>query len=399
MWLIALLIALLAVVVFTKLKQNPTQKTFSGTQPPKAEPVPESVAIKEDTPKPAKEDSIDKPTSQPEISQPRSRELIDEDSKNIAEIEAKIRAEIERRQAIPESIPFSIVCCVLDLDSHSETLTHEFIVQVYTKLRLQGQLDGQGPHRIPDYRPVRNMLESVLESAYEMLLYADENFEVVRSYMPMLLSKRRSLSSRDKYGDEDLQPWWAFSSRFAVDKLKGVGPLKFFMEWYASDSQRRTVSDQGLADMFGHFTRLAIPFLEYSKDREEVAPMTGVEYEGMLQEQIEENFSTANVSMTAATGDHGSDLIVDIDGIRIAIQAKYYQSAVGNAAVQEAFSGKGFYGADFAMVVCNSSYTKHAKELSDKLDVVLATTDNYIQIIEMLIDTKEAQPLERQRGI
>lgn len=310
-------------------------------------------------------------------------------SKKIREIEAKIKAEIGRRQTMPESLPFVVVCCVLDLNPYSETLTHEFIVAIYTRLRLQGQLIGQGPHRIPEWSPVRSMLQNVLEASYGMLLHADENLEVVRSYMPILLSKRRSLSVRDKYGDEDIQRWIDFSSKFAIDKLKGIFPLKFFMEMLASNSERRRVSDQGLADMFGCFTRMAILLLECSTDRKDDTPTTGIEYERMLQEQIEESFPTANVSTTVATGDHGSDLIIDIDGIRIAIQAKCYQSTVGNAAVQEAISGKGFYEADFAMVVCNTDYTKHAKELAEKLDVILATTSNYLQAIEALINMKK----------
>lgn len=162
------------------------------------------------------------------------------------------------------------------------------------------------------------------------------------------------------------------------------------MEFFASDSHRSTVSAQGLADMFGHFTRVALIFIKSGPDDQDEAPITGVEYERMLQQEIEENFPEAHVSMTSATGDHGTDLIVDIKGIRIAIQAKYYQSAVGNAAVQEAFSGKGFYEADFAMVVCNSTFTRHAKELSEKINVILATTDNYIQLIRMLTEEDTA---------
>lgn len=325
-----------------------------------------------------------------EVKFEKPRQAIEEDAEHvkgkIEAIEEKIKIEIERRQAIPLSFPFASVCYVLDLDAGSEDLAHEFIAEIYTKLSLQGQLNGRGPHKVPECPRVRNMLESVMESAYEMLLYADENVDVIRSYKPMLLSKQRALSTRDQYGDEDPQPWANFSSKFAVDKLKGVGPLKMFMEIFASDNERSTVNAQGLADMFGQFTRVSIILVKFWSDESDESPITGVDYERMLQQQIEENFPEAHVAMTSATGDHGSDLIVDIKGIRIAIQAKYYQSAVGNAAVQEAFSGKGFYEADFAMVVCNSTYTRHAKELSEKINVILATTDNYIQLINMLTE-------------
>jgi restriction system protein len=387
MWLGAILIALFAIAVIAALKNFGIQKPPSAAPLPKTEQSLKKASFEIDTPKPVKVEPTEKSASQPEAKRaPRYFGAEERDAKKIPEVEAKIRAEIERRQSIQESQPFLAVCSVLDLDPYSETLAHEFISEVYTRLRLQGQLVGQGPHRIPESLPVKNMLKHVLEAAYGMLLHADENFEVVRSYLPMLLSKRRSLTDRDQYWDENLKPWIDFSSRFAVDKLKGISTLKFFMENLASNSARSTVSHQGLADMFGSFARMAIVILEFSSDKATTEAMGGVEYERLLQMQIEKAFPTAHVSTTVATGDQGSDLIVDVHGKRIAIQAKYYQSAVGNAAVQEAFSGKGFYQADFAMVVCNSSFTRHAKELSEKLEIVLATTDDYIQIIATLVD-------------
>ncbi len=401
MWITYFLIVLFFGVVIIKLNNNRHKKICPEDQKPTKEPPREIGATENNSPAaevqaPAQENSFDAEITIPKIENSTSKKPA---ANKIYEIEEKIKLEIQRRQATPESLPFLVACFVLDLDPHSETLAHEFIAEVYTRLCLQDQLVGHGPHRIPEHSPIRSMLEHVLEAAYEMLLHADKNIEIVRNYMPMLLSKRRSLSSRDKYGDEDLKPWVNFSSRFAVDKLKGVDSLRFFMEFLASDNQRNTVSAQGMADIFGYFTRLAIVFLQSHTDDENDVQMTGVEYERMLQEQIENNFPAANVSMTPPTGDHGSDIIVDINGIRIAIQAKYYQSAVGNAAVQEAYSGKGFYKADFAMVVCNSTFTRHAKELSENLNVALATTENYIQIIEMLINTKKAQPMEDRRGI
>lgn len=394
MWLGVVLITLLVVAVIAIFRKTGTQKVPPEILGPKAKHSQEAVAFEFDAPKPAEAKPVEVSPSPPEVRRQRRYSGPEaQDTEKITKTEAKIRTEIERRQAIQESQPFLVVCAVLDLDPYSETLPHDFISEVYTRLRLQGQLVGQGPHKAPEHGPVRSMLEHVLEGVYEMLLHSDENFEIVRSYMPMLLSKRRSLTTRDQYGDEDSKPWVYFSSKFAVDKLKGVSTLKFFMENLASDSVRSTVSHQGLADMFGGFARMAIVILESSSGGSAAELMSGVEYEQMLRTKIEVAFPRAHVSTTVASGDHGSDLIVDINGKRIAIQAKYYQSAVGNAAVQEAFSGKGFYEADFAMVVCSSSFTRHAKELSEKLDVVLATTDNCIQLIESLVEVKATKPL------
>lgn len=315
----------------------------------------------------------------------------DKATKQIADIEEKIKLEVLRRKQLPRNLAFAAVCGTFEIDIESETLHDDFISEIYKRLRLQGQLVKGGANRVPEWGGVRNMLQHVLESAFELLLNADENMEIVIQYMPMLLARRRSLSTRDKYGDEDLRPWIDFSSKFAVDKLKGVSSLKFFMEMQASRQERSMVSGQGLADMFGCFTRISIALHEAISGGKHSELMSGVEYEEMLRAKIEEIYPEAHVTTTAATGDHGSDLIVDIYGRRIAIQAKYYQSSVGNSAVQEAFSGKGFYGADFAMVVCNSSYTRHARDLSERLGVELATTDDFIDKIKSLIKSKSAQ--------
>lgn len=306
-------------------------------------------------------------------------------SLKINTFEEKIKQEILRQQANVSAAYFLSVCGVLDLDPESETLAKDFIAQIYSGVRLQGQLSETGPNRAPLDPGVRRMLEVLLESSFELLSCADENYQIVKHYKSVLLAKERSLVTRNDYGDVSQAEWIKFSSRFAIDKLKGVAPLKRYMEFYADTWSRAQVVDSGFADMFGGFTRIALAFLQSEIEGGAEKPdLTGTDYEKQLQEEIEAEIPGASVSITAATGDHGADLIVDIDGLRIAIQAKYYQAAVGNSAVQEAFSGKGYYGADAAMVVCNSSYTRHAHQLATKLDVLLATTDTYLEGIRSL---------------
>ncbi len=79
-----------------------------------------------------------------------------------------------------------------------------------------------------------------------------------------------------------------------------------------------------------------------------------------------------NVRFTRTTGDYGIDIIADDDIVRIAIQCKcYYGHSVGNDAVQQAISGKEFYGCDKAMVVTNSTFTPAAIEQAKKSNVIL----------------------------
>jgi len=78
-----------------------------------------------------------------------------------------------------------------------------------------------------------------------------------------------------------------------------------------------------------------------------------------------------NVELTSKSGDYGVDILAEKDGIKYAVQCKFYSAPVGVKAVQEASSGKSFYAAHVAVVATNSTFTANAKVLADKDAVVL----------------------------
>lgn len=77
------------------------------------------------------------------------------------------------------------------------------------------------------------------------------------------------------------------------------------------------------------------------------------------------------VTVTKGSGDQGVDILAQKNGIKFGIQCKYYSHPVGNKAIQEAYAGTDFYDCDKAMVMTNSTFTKAARELADKLEVEL----------------------------
>ena len=77
------------------------------------------------------------------------------------------------------------------------------------------------------------------------------------------------------------------------------------------------------------------------------------------------------VTVTKGSGDQGVDILAQKNGIKFGIQCKYYSHPVGNKAIQEAYAGADFYDCDKAMVMTNSTFTKAARELADKLEVEL----------------------------
>lgn len=230
------------------------------------------------------------------------------------------------------------------------------------------------------------MLAAVLEATQGMIDNSMVNLQTICDYQSMLSSKQRSLISRNVYGDIDEQKWADFASKFSVDKLKGYAPLKWYVEFRASHEARQRLRQVGLLDMFGVYTRQMLFLLKHFSREDSASPATGEEYEELLKQQISDRFPGAYVESTPKSGDQGVDLIVDIDEIRIAIQAKYFKSSVGNAAVQEVHAGKGYCQADYAMVVCDSDFTRHAIELAEKLGVCLETTQTYLNRIETILD-------------
>ncbi len=72
----------------------------------------------------------------------------------------------------------------------------------------------------------------------------------------------------------------------------------------------------------------------------------------------------ATVRHTGRTGDHGVDLIVEIESRRYAVQAKGYRDSVGNSAVQEAVAGMAMYHCNCCAVITNSYLTNGAIELA-----------------------------------
>ena len=97
--------------------------------------------------------------------------------------------------------------------------------------------------------------------------------------------------------------------------------------------------------------------------------MTGEEFEaylGLLYDR-----KGYKVRYTPASTDYGADLILKNKGVRIVVQAKRYKNPVGEASVQQALSGKGYYDADQCVVITNSYFTPAAEALAERTGVTL----------------------------
>jgi restriction system protein len=74
---------------------------------------------------------------------------------------------------------------------------------------------------------------------------------------------------------------------------------------------------------------------------------------------------------TKKSRDHGADLVLDVNGVRVVVQAKRERNKVSNSAIQEVVASKAMYNADEAWVVTNSYFTQPAIELARANNVQL----------------------------
>ena len=77
------------------------------------------------------------------------------------------------------------------------------------------------------------------------------------------------------------------------------------------------------------------------------------------------------VKETPTSGDQGVDLIATIDDLRICIQCKNHEKAIGNKAVQEISAGKLYWKGTHAVLVSKSGFTNSAHKLAKANNVKL----------------------------
>lgn len=120
-----------------------------------------------------------------------------------------------------------------------------------------------------------------------------------------------------------------------------------------------------------------------SVDSLNISEISPYDFERKCAEILRDLNYEANV--TKGSGDQGVDVVAKKKDKIIAIQCKKYSQPVGNKAVQEVIAGKDYYGADFAVVVSNASFTPSARKLASKCNVILLDV-NQLNLLDDYID-------------
>ncbi|MCH4193552.1 MAG: restriction endonuclease [Butyrivibrio sp.] len=78
-----------------------------------------------------------------------------------------------------------------------------------------------------------------------------------------------------------------------------------------------------------------------------------------------------DVEVTRGSGDFGTDILAEKDGVTYAVQCKCYDKPIGVKAVQEAYAGRDFYDRMVGAVMTNQYFTAPAVDAARKLKILM----------------------------
>ncbi len=169
---------------------------------------------------------------------------------------------------------------------------------------------------------------------------------------------------------------------YLVTMMKAYGTQRSQVEaqWDVEDACRRCLNDHRIDALVEAMEKGEQETIKYISI-EDVDAMDGSEFE----EFVGSLFAAMGYDTVITSGSHdqGADVIAEMLGNKIAIQAKCYSGPVSNSAVQEVVAAKGLYQCSEAIVVTNSHFTKSAHELASANGVELIDREELIHLMKV----------------
>lgn len=193
----------------------------------------------------------------------------------------------------------------------------------------------------------------------------------IQKYFDVLKTKYEQVCYLDDYGQQISKSWFSELEYFAKN-------IVFAKTWEKEikNTQKKEIIEK-MSDMFLGLLKKENLQDNTAKCREEIK--TGIDFELYIKKLLEQ--VGFDVKITSKTGDQGVDLIAKRNGVKFAIQCKYYSQPVGNKAVQEVIAGKGYYKCDIGCVVTNNTYTESARKLAYSQNIRLLNEDNICDVL------------------
>jgi len=183
---------------------------------------------------------------------------------------------------------------------------------------------------------------------------------VINKYETTLSIRRRQTEFVDDYGAINDRKWRDEISRF-VNSNPEVAALLARLEELMHRTGARI-------DWRGEVAKRISTRVIPAKAVTNVKPSDGIGFETACIAVLVASGWQAHP--TPATGDQGVDILARRGTFYVAIQCKNLSSSVGNKAIQEVHAGAAFCGAEHAVVVSRSGYTRGANQLAQSLNVL-----------------------------
>ena len=260
------------------------------------------------------------------------------------------------------------------------------------------------------FKIVKNYLEKKKRLKLNNALNANYFIQVITNLIEEnkynLLEERIRLINIDAYGNEDLNKWIGnppldpktielnikngskkfkegipyFWEKVIIKKFES--PELFFDKWRSYVLVNPTIDDEILGqrrqleidDWFvfiaSQIEKSCLKILNNNSLKKSNENYNkGINFENNCMDILKN--SGWKVKETPSSGDQGVDLIASIDGLRVCIQCKNHEKAIGNKAVQEISAGKLYWKGTHAVLVSKSGFTKAAQKLAKANNVEL----------------------------
>jgi hypothetical protein len=195
-----------------------------------------------------------------------------------------------------------------------------------------------------------------LERKLPSISAAQSLASLISSHKSNLAAQRDRLLRKDAYGNVNADKW---------EKEK-----RYFLENVVKPKlgENITLSDDFILDLIERASVMPAG-AKGGAGFCDVTEITPLQYESFCGDRL--RALGWDVSLTAASGDQGVDVLARKGSLTVALQCKKYETPVGNKAVQEVLAGARFYDCQFPVVVSNAAYTEAAQRLAGKVGVLL----------------------------
>ena len=183
--------------------------------------------------------------------------------------------------------------------------------------------------------------------------------EALDRHSSVLGRRRTQLLTRDAYGTPECDRWRKELERFLDTQL-----LPDLSKRQRKQAAKIWPRLKNLVELESQKAEANSEALSLPAEK-----MSAKDFEAHCAQRLRNAGWTAHLTRTSR--DQGVDVIAELAGTKAVFQCKRYSQPVGNKAVQEAAAGRSHYGAEYAAVVSNATFTASAKELAASNKVLL----------------------------